>query len=245
MKWLSCFLLVLTLMLRTLCWGQALSNGSILPVRLNSSLNTKKAKPGQTITARVMQDIPHSKVREGAKLIGHVLNFKRALDRQRAELTFRFDSVCASKHCFAVNTNLRALASMMEVEQAQVPPTGPDRGTPWAWTARNLIGGEVAYGQGGPVARGTDIVGEAVVDGVLVRPERNSARGCRGEIGDNPQLQAFWVFSADACGAYGFPNLTITHSGRTAPYGDITLSSDENINVRSGSGMLLRVNSAQ
>lgn len=192
-----------------------------------------------------MQDVPHSNVREGAKLIGHVLNVKRALDGQKAELMFRFDSVCASKHCFAVNTNLRALASMMEVQQAQVPPSGPDRGTPWAWTTRNLIGGEVAYGQGGPVARGTDTVGHALVDGVLVRVERNSARGCRGEIAGNPQLQAFWVFSSDACGTYGFPNLTITHSGRTAPYGDITISSGENINVRSGSGMLLRVNSAE
>jgi len=238
MKWLILVLLVFL----TSSWGQTLSQGSILPLRLNSSLNSGKAKLGQTITARVMQDIPHSKVREGAKVIGHVLSVKRARNAQKAELTFRFDVVCASKHCFPMNTNLRALAAMMEVEAAQIPPSGPDRGTPWEWATRNLIGGEVAYGQGGPVARGTDTVGRAVADGVLVRVEQNSARGCRGEIDGNAELQALWVFSSDACGIYGYPNLTISHSGRTAPVGEIKISSNENINIRSGSGMLLRVN---
>lgn len=134
------------------------------------------------------------------------------------------------------------MASPLDVEDAQLPPTGPDRGTPWVWATRNLIGGEVAYGEGGPVARGTDTVGTALAEGILAKPKSDSARGCRGEIAGNAQLQALWVFSSDACGVYGFPNLRITHAGRAAPSGEITISSSEDINVRSGSGMLLRVN---
>ena len=139
-------------------------------------------------------------------------------------------------------TNLRALASMMDVEEAQVPPTGPDRGTPWAWRTRNLIGEEVAYGEGGPVAHGTDIVGQALADGVLVPVRPNPVSRCRGALSGNAEPQALWVFSSDACGLYELPKLTLAHAGRTDPVGLIKLLSDMgNVKVPAGSGMLLRV----
>jgi len=133
----------------------------------------------------------------------------------------------------------------MDVEGAQIPATAPDRGTPGAWATRNLIGGEVAYGEGGPVTRGTETIGQALAEGILAKPEPDSARGCRGAIAGNADPQALWVFSSDACGVYGFPSLDITHAGRSAPSGEITISSREDINIRSGSGMLLRVNSVE
>lgn len=134
---------------------------------------------------------------------------------------------------------------MMAVEQAQLPETGPDRGTSEnAWTT-DQIGGEVVYRGGGPVANGLRSVGEPTANGVLVHVSAKPGTECRGEIEGNHQLQAFWVFSSDACGTYDLPNLAILHAGRDAPVGEITLGSDKgDLNVRSGSGMLLRVNRA-
>lgn len=236
--------LVIILLLSSTLWAQdSLPVGSILAVRLNSSLNTRKTRPGQAITARVMQSVPNSRIRQGAKVLGHVLVVTAASKAHPAEVSFRFDAVRAEHRSFVVGTDLRALASAMDVEDAQIPPTGPDRGTPWAWATRNLIGGEVAYGEGGPVARGTETVGKALAEGILARPQPDAARGCRGEIAGNAHPQALWVFSSDACGVYGFPSLKIAHAGRGAPAGEITISSPEDINIRSGSGMLLRVNS--
>ena len=132
---------------------------------------------------------------------------------------------------------------MMEVEDAQVPPTGTDRGTPWAWMTTSQIGGEVVYGQGGPVTHGSQVVGQAAPGGVLVRLSAKPGTSCRGPVDDNDRLQALWVFSSDACGTYGFSDLEIAHAGRTVPLGQITLESKHGrIHVSSGSGLLLRVN---
>jgi len=201
----------------------------------------------QTITARITQDVPlpsGRKIHSGAKLTGEVINVKPGRSGQAAEITIRFDKLEFAHHSEQINTNLRALASLMEVEDAQTPPTGPDRGTPWVWATRNLIGGEVAYGTG-PVARGTEIVGEGLIDGVLMPARANLAQGCRGEVAGNRVAQAFWVFSSDACGVYGFGDLQISHAGRTTPIGEITLTAkSRRMNVRTGSGLLLRINGA-
>ena len=220
----------------------AIPDNTILPVRLNSSLNSRKAKIGDIVTARVMQDVPlsrGSKIRVGTKVIGHVTAIKRGTG---AQMSIQFDTLVVSGRRMAITTSLRALASMMAVEEAQVPKFGPDRGTPEdAWTTEQ-IGGEVVYRGGGPVADGLRTVGMPTANGVLVHVFAKPGTKCLDEIDGNDRLQALWVFSSDACGAYGFADLAITHAGRTKPVGEITLASEHgNVNVRAGSGMLLRV----
>jgi hypothetical protein len=81
---------------------------------------------------------------------------------------------------------------------------------------------------------------EDVIGRVRANPDRN----CRGAIDGNDRPQALWLFSADACGVYGYRHLKIEHAGRTNPIGEITLSAERGeINIRGGSAMLLRVNS--
>ena len=107
-------------------------SGTILPVALNSSLNSRKVKPGQVITARVMQDVPlspGSTIHAGAKVNGRVIDVKPANGGIGTQISFRFDTLVVSKRRIPIITNVRALASMMAVEAAQLPESGPDRGT--------------------------------------------------------------------------------------------------------------------
>lgn len=223
----------------------AIPIGTVLPLELRSSLNSEKDKSGQTILAHVRQDVvlsPGSKIHAGAKVTGKIVGVEAAKNGQPAQITFRFDSVEIGHRPFAIKTSLRALASPMDVEDAQIPSTGLDRGTPWAWATRNLIGGEVAYGQGGPVARGTDVVGEALANGVVAPVTASRELGCRGEVAGNDRPQALWVFSSNACGLYGFSHVRIAHAGRTAPEGEIRLTAGNGkIEIGSGSAVLLRV----
>jgi hypothetical protein len=220
--------------------------GTILPVQLNSSLRSDKAKAGQQISARVMQDVPllgGRKIHAGVKVIGHVVSARPAVDGMMADLSFQFDTLAMGKQRFAMTTNLRALATMMDVSEAQIPESGPDRGTSENEWTTDQIGGEVVY-RGGVVAHGWNIVGSSAGgSGVLVHLTSRPGTRCRGDTSANDEMQPLWVFSSDACGLYDLPNLTLAHAGRTDPVGQIKLLSDKgNVKVPGGSGMLLRVN---
>lgn len=224
----------------------AIPAGTILPVQLNSSLRSKRAQPGQIISARVMQDVPltaRSKIRAGAKVIGHVVAVSAAGATGKSQISLRFDTVADGKKRIPVLTNLRALATLMDVSEAQVPEGGPDRGTSqYIWTT-DQIGGEVVY-HGALVSHGANVVGSTVSSGgVLARVTAKPGTGCRGAVEGNDSPQALWVFSSDACGIYDYGDVVLRHAGRTEPVGEIVLESDKRgLNIRAGSGMLLRVN---
>ena len=240
------FLFVTLIAFSTQLFGQdKIPVGTILPVQLNSSLRSDKARVGEQISARIMQDVPlpgGRKIHAGAKVIGHIVAARPPATGMMADLSLRFDTLATGKRRVPMITNLRALATMMDVSEAQVPESGPDRGTSEnAWTT-DQIGGEVVY-RGGVVANGSNIVGNSVLgSGVLVNLRSRPGTKCRGEMAGNDQMQALWVFSSDACGLYDLPNLTLAHAGRSDPVGQIKLLSDKgNVKLRAGSGMLLRV----
>ena len=219
--------------------------GTVLPVELNMSLSLK-SNPGQVITARVMQNVlvgPGFKIRAGSKILGHVIEVVRPAPGSDAEITFSFDALKISHNTIIpIVTDLRALASFVALNDAQIPDTGPDRGTAPAVYTTNQVGGDVVFRGGGPVTDGEEVVGKPVPGGVLGQVRPNPSGECRGSIEGNERPQALWLFSTDACGAYGYPGLTIAHAGRSDPVGRITLSAKEGgLNVRGGSGMLLRV----
>ena len=218
--------------------------GTILPVRLGS-LSSEKTKKGDVIKARIMQDVPlenGSKLRAGSTVLGRVIDVISAKPGQKASLTIKFDTIVSGKESIPMTSHLRAIASALEVEFAQVPPIGPGESDVYDWLTTVQVGGEVVYGKGGEVYNGDRVVGRSVYDGVLAQVNAQSGTKCQGPVEGNDRPQAFWVFSSDACGTYGFPSLTISHTGRTDPQGEIVLVSLQGaIKIRSGSGMLLRV----
>ena len=195
----------------------AIPAGTMLPVQLNSSINSRKVKPGQVITARVMEDVPlspRSRIDAGAKVIGRVVSV------EPGKVSIRFDTLIVSKRQVPLTINLRALASMMEVEGAKIPIMGADRGTPEDIWVRQRVGEES--------------------NPLLLGLTGNVRTKCREVEDDSPR--EIWVFSSNACGVYGFDDLQITHAGRSEPAGEIRLASERgDVNVGAGSGMLLRV----
>jgi hypothetical protein len=230
--------------------GLAIPPGTILPVHLNSAISSSKSKAGQIITGRIMQDVPLPaglKIRAGSKIIGHVVEMTPASAVSRARISLQFDQLVSSNQRFSITTNLRAIAGFMEVADAQAPyGAGESNDNQWLTTVQ--VGGDVAYGEGGPVTSGEDasiVVGKLVKGSLLGQVRAREGTKCRGAIYGNDSPQALWVFSSDACGTYGLEHIKIEHAGRTDPAGVIVLVSDHgNLRIASGAGMLLRVNAS-
>lgn len=241
----------------TVCGGAALAvfsvraqgvivPGTILPIQLDHSISSKTAKPGETFSGRLMQNAPlpdRGMIRAGAHVRGHIVDVDGASAGAGARVSLKIDSLVALHRTFPLCANLRAIASPLEVEEAQVPLGGSDRGTPPSAYTTVQVGGDVVYRGGGHVEREGLIVGEPVPDGVLAPLSENSEGQCWDGVGGNNLPQAWWVFSSDACGAYGYRGMKIVDAGGTNPDGTIIIASDRGpLDIRGGSGLLLRVN---
>lgn len=219
----------------------ALPAGTILPVSLHRAINAAKARNGQLIQARVMQNIPGTSIHRGARVLGHIV----AVTSQKngpSRLDIVFDSIEDHGRSIPLHAHLRAVASYLEVAQAQIPEEEASRGINPENATTQQIGGEMVYRGGGHVESGVQIVGEPTPYGVRALPRAQRGQSCRGVDGNNSKPQAFWLFSTDACGVYGYSNLRIVHAGRTTPQGRIVLEAKRGkLALDGGSGLLLRV----
>jgi len=229
--------------------AELIPTGTILPITLNSGLRADKTGSGSAITATIMQDVPAGRgriLRAGSKVSGHVVEAVAAgKGSDESKIAFQFDRVEFDNQRVQVTTNLRALASVAAVDAARVSKTGEDVDSTGNRTIVQIGGDQAAYGQEGAVVSGAKVVGESTSQGVVAHFSSDVGTECRGVVGGNQRAQAFWLFSSNACGTYGFDDVNILHAGRTAPVGLIVLtSSGKNVKVDKGSAMLLRVDSS-
>ena len=129
-----------------------------------------------------------------------------------SEIEIKFDRVRVRGRDIPITTNLRAIASMMEVFDAQIPPIQNDEG-PRTWVTRN-VGAQTLEDEGEQGLAAERAASGPAARGVLEPMNRLPESRCSGTI-NSEQKNALWVFSTVA---YGFGDeLTIAHAGRTEP----------------------------
>ena len=216
----------------------ALPAGTVVPVTLVHGVSARQARADQPIHAKVIQNIPGTDIKRGTRVVGRIVGAAVQPDGTE-RLEIRFHAIEVGDKQIPLRAHLRAVASFAEVQDAQIPEVQADSGTPPCFATTRQIGGEQVYRGGGPVASGELIVGKPVSDGVLVTPRSNGR--CQGTDG-NPSEQAFWLFSSDACGVYGFPNLEIASAAPAQPPDAIVLASSRgHLKLPAGTALLLRV----
>jgi hypothetical protein len=220
--------------------------GLILPVRLNDTRKVKDLQKGTILELRVMQDIPlpdRGKIPMKSLVRGSVVSAAKDSDGPGVNVTFAFTQVVDKDQNFAIATSVRAIASYVAVRDAQTPWTGVDTGSPAGWSNTVQVGGDIRYGDGGPVRNShKQKVGKGVLGGVLVHISANPKQGCEGPIKGEDYLQALWVFSSDACGVYGMKEVKLSHNGNSDPAGEITLHFEkDDMKLDAGTAFLLSV----
>ncbi len=222
--------------------AQPIPAGTILPVSLNSDLRSDKNGSGTAIIATIMQDVPLGRgetLRKGSMLTGHVVEaITPGKGSDESKISFQLDHVRLGNQTIPITTTLRAVASRSEVSAATPELTSSEN----ADNTIEIGGDQISYGEGEPVMVGSQVVGKYTRQGVLANVDQDLGTPCRVTIDSNAQPQAFWLFSVNACGAYGFGDLRILQSGRTESPGEVTLASNRRVvKIDKGSAMLLRV----
>jgi hypothetical protein len=229
----------------TMLAAQDLPAGTALPVMLNSTLDAKKDKPGEKIDGKTMQEVPlpsGAKIKSGSHVLGHVVSVvKPAGGGSRIVVTF--DQLENEGTLIPLSVSLRALASTESVFNAKLPMGNQsDYESSNSWTTKQ-VGGDVVNRGRGVVASATGVVGKYSGSGVWGKLTRSLDGACPARDGEDRE-QALWVFSASACGVYGFSDVKLTRNGSSTPVGQIELQSDKDVLVRGGSGWLLLVNAS-
>jgi hypothetical protein len=111
----------------------------VIPGELNSTINAKNCKAGQMVEARVAQDVPldnGNRIKAGTRIMGEILAVRPAEGFHPAMVALRFNNIDISGRSTPIVSNLRALASPLEVDAAQTQISGDDRGStpPWSQT---------------------------------------------------------------------------------------------------------------
>lgn len=228
----------------SLAVAQQIPPGTALPVMLNSTLDARRAKPGQPISGRIMQDVPlpdGAKIPKASKVVGHIVSGNPARPGSPSRIALVFDGLKMAGGEIPITTHLRALASPHQVFEAKLPTNSiDDYGTSTSDWNTIQIGGAGVYRGNGEVVQGNSVVGHTTdygaVSAKLIPVPQD---GCQG---DGQREQALWLFSPWACGVYGYSDVKIVRHGDADQPGVIELESPDNIRVDGGSGWLLRMN---
>jgi hypothetical protein len=224
--------------------SQVLPQSTAIPVRFEHSIDTKKARPGDEVTAKTIQVValPSGKnIPKGALLVGHVVALQPFYFDQTpyahqkpSMLSIHFDKLQTSDDTIPVNLSVRAIANANDSKDAAYPHSTDDTDHVGTMT---LIGGTTFSPLDKMIqSKDGDAIGYNRKNGVFARLV--AAGSCSGT--DTEQSVA--IFSPNACGAYGFAGGYLADTGRDGS-GTFTLAlHGHSAILYAGSTALLQVN---
>jgi hypothetical protein len=206
-----------------------LAPGTTLPITFSKTIEANHAHPGDRVEARTTQPVllsDGSTLPCGSHVIGHVVGasgFKyddTPYARQpHSVLAIHFDSVETAGQetkSLPIQVYVRALADPVTVEAALAPNLYDD-----SLRSHSQIGGDIVTpSQKEVVSQHDDVVGYLKHGSVYAHLLR--AGNCDG--GDTEVSMG--VFSANACGLYGFTDSTLESPGKSGEPSTFTLVSN-------------------
>ncbi len=222
---------LLALFSASLSFGQAhaapagdttLAPRTIVPITFTTDVSADRAKPGDAVVAKTTQVIRLAngqEIRRGAEVLGHVVNAQRFVfnktpyaRQSESFLAIQFDTLVAPNGNLPLHVYLRAIADRFATDDAFEP--GPSDEDPLHSTTQ--VGGDIVTpSQNEIVSPDGDTVGYNRREGNFANLISNvGAGGMRCDAGDTEQPIS--IFSASACGMYGFHGLSLQATGYPA-----------------------------
>jgi hypothetical protein len=210
--------------------------GSLVYAELSKTVDAKKAKPGDEISAKTTQGVlAHGKVLipKGSKLLGHVTQAQaRTKEQEHSELGIVFDhAVLKDGTQIPVSLTIQALGSLRASPAFENPtdnqPMGAGSGMPSSAAGRTP-------GQPGGALGGAG----STVGGVA-----NTTGGTVGTIaGDTAGVDTGGHLGASSHGVVGLSNLNLSTSANSSTKASVITSDSRNVKLEGGTEFVLRAN---
>jgi hypothetical protein len=208
-----------------------LSPGTTLPIQFEKSVDPAHVHAGDLIAAKTTQQVRMANGRvlpAGTHVNGQVIAAnpfvfdKTPYAKQKASmLAIRFTSIEGNGEPLPLHVYVRAMADPLTVWDAQKPKaTDLD---PLSTTTQ-IGGDQVVPSQSEVVSQDGDVVGYRRRGGVyahLISAVGNGPKTCSASDTE----QSMGLFSASACGLYGYTDVTLLSMGTTGEISTLTLSS--------------------
>ncbi|HEY5027858.1 MAG TPA: hypothetical protein VIK39_05570, partial [Candidatus Angelobacter sp.] len=226
-----------------------LTSGTTLQAELTKSIDAKKAKPGDEVTAKLTQDVvaDHQVVmHKGAKLVGHVTEAQaRSKDNAESKLGVVFDkAVLKGGQEIAFSGVIQALAPPV---QGTLSATGDEGGNLGAGmgSGSSMGGGRSGGGlspMGGAAGSANSTLGSATnAAGNTAGSFTNSATGAvNGSANQAAGAAANGTFNSATRGVVGMQGIALNTAAAGSAQGSVISSASRNVKLDSGTQMILQ-----
>ena len=205
--------------------------GSVIPVQLTTTIDAKKAKPGDPVTAKVSMDLKTNGgeviVPKDTQIVGHVTEAQaRSKEQKESQVGIAFDRAVLKDGEIPLPMSIQAVIA---------PPSND---------ANNSGGGQGAPATGGNTATSPMGGGRSASAGGAgqTQPSSTAPNAVPTEGADNQQQgSARPQITGNTQGVIGISNLKL-EAGQNATQGSVLSSEKNNVKVESGTMLLLKVN---
>jgi hypothetical protein len=215
--------------------------GTAFNAVLTNELDTRKARPGDAVTAETAEDVSYQRsvvFPKGTKIIGHIVRATSGgRGRAGSALFVQFDkAILKDGEEVILNAGIQALAV------GSVPILSDTE------ASKEAAGSAVLNSAGEPLAPGVEPTStEPTNDGTLIvstvydsprtklRAPLYAAPAAEGELASNG------MFSPDSKGAFGRPDVKVYTPTSKGSHGTVLLSAKKQMHLQSGTRLLLVV----
>jgi hypothetical protein len=228
----------------------ALSSGTTLQAELSKTLDAKKAKPGDEVTAKLTQDVKENGkivLHKGSKLVGHVTEAQaKSKENAESKLGVIFDkAVLKGGEEMAFNGVIQAVAPPVQGALSVAGDENSSLGSGMG-SGSSMGGGRSG---GGPLGSVTSTAGSTVNSatgavGNAAGSVTNSTGAVNGAVNQTAGVAANGALNSAAHGVVGMQGVELAGAAAGSAQGSVITSASRNIKLDSGTQMILQITGA-
>jgi hypothetical protein len=224
----------------------SLAAGTTVNAELSHSLDSKKAKPGDVVTAQTTEEVKTDGkvvIPRNTKLVGHVTRASaRSKGDSQSLLAVQFDrAVLKDGHELPLQVGVQAIAAERgpaTVSGDDLQPGNIEGGAAGAGAAghRGTVGG-VGNTVGGAASGAASTVPRTIDQSGTLNSTTGAATGASGQIEGG--LNSSGELKSTSRGVYGLSGLALNANAANSTEGAVIISAGKNVHLDSGTRLLL------